>query len=194
MKITHLALTLSLVLVGFFVFRELSHKSAKRLPQISAVRPFSLIDQNERTFDLSRMHGNIWVANFFFTSCKGPCPLMAQKMARLQKEFRGHARVKLLSISLDPEHDQPEVLRAFGQKYGADFDRWYFVTGDKQRIIRLSMDAFKLPAGDDPNTHSVRFILIGPQGYVRGYYDSSNEDMITDIVRDVQSLLAIPSV
>lgn len=149
------------------------------LPLLGQVKDFSLIAQDEGVFERSQnLDHKVWVASFIFTRCKGPCPMMTQKMHRIQNEIKSQGLdndVRLVSITMDPDYDSPGVLKEFGLEYGADFKIWSFLTGDKNKIIELAKEAFRVPAGDEPDMHSTRFILMDQQSKIRGYYDVSSE-------------------
>lgn len=138
--------------------------------------------------------GRPWIADFIFTSCQGPCPLLSANMARLQKDLpKG---VGLLSVSVDPDHDVPRVLENYAAKYAADPDRWLFVTGDKARIYRLLRDGFKLAVMEDPRapagfqlTHSTKFVLLDPASHIRGYYDGDDSAALKRLEKDASSLV-----
>lgn len=85
---------------------------------------------------------------FFYSSCPDVCPLQSARMAHLQRDLADQPDVRLVSISVDPEHDTPEVLRDYAQRFGADPERWLFLTGDKVAIHRLARDGFHLSVAD----------------------------------------------
>ncbi|MDD9951349.1 MAG: SCO family protein [Zetaproteobacteria bacterium] len=147
-----------------------------RLPRFGKVRRFQLYSQEGEAFDsASHLEGKVWVASFIFTRCQGPCPMMAQKMAGLQQHlFEKNDPTQLVSISMDPDYDTPFVLKAFGDKYAADYQRWTFLTGAKPTIIELAKEVFRVPAGEEPDMHSTRFILVDSESYIRGYYDAQS--------------------
>lgn len=165
------------------------------VPPELMVPPFQLVDQEGRAFSESQMRGDVWIVNFIFTTCTGPCPLMTQRMAGLQSEI-AHPRVKFLSFSVDPVTDTPEVLREYGQEHGADFERWTFLTGDEQTIHTTSHRLLLgvTPGSDDaPIIHSTRFVLVGADGRVQGYYENNTQELgelVADATRLAESLAA----
>ena len=164
------------------------------LPTLGLVEPFALTERDGSRVDLARLHGQIWVANFMFTRCTGPCPLMSGYVKTLQKHFATEPRLRFVSISTDPAHDTPAALRAYAERFGADPQRWLFLTGDKTTVVHLSRDVFKLAAGDDPGMHSTRFVLVDADGRIRGYYDSRDPDFQARLQADAEALArALPA-
>ncbi|MBI4550301.1 MAG: SCO family protein [Candidatus Omnitrophica bacterium] len=153
------------------------------LPDYGALSEFTLKDSRGGTFSRGEMEGQVWVADFIFTRCTGTCPRMSLEMGRLQKELPG---VGFLSFTADPAHDTPEVLGRYAKDYGAG-DRWVFLTGAPEVLNRVSA-SLHLGLGEDPATHSVRFILIDRQGRIRGYYDPTEKDYVAKIRRDLSLL------
>ncbi|NRA44495.1 MAG: SCO family protein [Oligoflexales bacterium] len=177
--------------VGYLKFRPslIEQETAPvNLPSLGTIGEFSLQSQQGESIGVQHLDGNVWIGSFIFTRCQGPCPMMTQKMARLQKELAGVPNLKHVSITMDPEHDTSEVLLEYANKYHADHDRWLFLTGNKQDIIKLAIEAFKLPAGEDPDMHSTRFVLVDQQQKIRGYYDSGDPESISKLSNDVKSL------
>ena len=154
------------------------------------VPDFSLTNQNGTPLALSDLRGKIWVADFIFTNCVASCPLMTDKMARLEEEF-ATADVYFVSFSVDPEHDTPEVLSRYAARYGADLNRWFFLTGEKEAIYRLVHDGFNLAVGHQGTDllHSSRFVLVDRQGKIRDYYDSNVNGALQQLRRDMRALL-----
>jgi protein SCO1 len=138
---------------------------------------FTLTDQNGKTITDSMMHGNVWVAMVFFTQCPGVCPMMSSRMAQLQKTV-ARPDVKIISLSLDPEHDTPEIMRAYAERFEADPARWHMLTGPRQTMYDLAR-AFQLaaePAHDgQPIIHTQKVLLIDRGNHVRGIYDTSDD-------------------
>ncbi|MFK7826192.1 MAG: SCO family protein [Oligoflexales bacterium] len=185
--------------VGYLKFRpNLIQQEAvsQDLPKLGTVSDFKLESQNGELIGASQLDGHVWIGTFIFTRCLGPCPMMTQKMARLQKELADVPKLKHVSITMDPEFDTPKVLLEYANKYQANHDRWLFLTGDKSEIIKLAIEAFKLPAGEDPDMHSTRFVLVDQEQKIRGYYDSQDPKSIAKLVSDAKNLSKIskPSV
>lgn len=151
---------------------------------------FSLTNQRGTPFALSDLQDKVWVADFIFTSCGTICPPMTIEMARLQDEFVAED-VYFVSFSVDPERDTPEVLTRYADYYGADNNRWSFLTGQKEAIYQLAHDAFNLAAGHRGSEilHSTRFVLVDRKQQVRGYYDSRSKAHLQQLRQDMQTLL-----
>ena len=168
-------------------------RAATELPKLGKVPEFSLTERSGKTVGLKDLLGHVWVADFIFTSCSGPCPLLSRHMARLQKNDQLNG-LRLVSISVDPTRDTPEVLRTYAERYGASPDRWWFLTGPLAQIQSLVGDGFHLPmqaAGDGTAEvlHSTRIALIDPEGQIRGYYDVLDEESRAQLVRATEHLL-----
>jgi protein SCO1/2 len=139
------------------------------------------------------LSGKIWIADFIFTSCPGPCPIISTRMSELQKPL-AKSGVHLISFSVDPEKDTPEVLRVYADKLRKEPLRWDFLTGPISTITSLSRDGFKLAlsGGEQPESgpiHSTRFVLVDRRGTIRGYYDALAPDGVTKLLADTNHLL-----
>lgn len=149
----------------------------EELPVRGEAPSFELVDQNNQPVTLKTLAGAPWIADFIFTNCAGPCPKMTANMAALQKELP--ATVRLVSFSVDPQRDTPEVLREYAGKFEADETRWRFLTGSSQEASHQVSHAFLLAAspgiGNEQITHSTKFVLVDADGKIRGYYDSNDE-------------------
>jgi cytochrome oxidase Cu insertion factor (SCO1/SenC/PrrC family) len=165
-------------------------------PEIPVFYPapdFSLTERSNRTVTLENLRGKVWVADFIFTSCAGMCPVMSGKMQRLQATLP--AGVGFVSFTVDPERDTPEVLTAYAKRYGADPERWLFLTGPKDALHRLSRDGFKLALEEatgtviEPITHSSRFVLVDKAGQIRGYYSAEEDEAMSRLAEDAKALL-----
>lgn len=162
-------------------------------PVLAEVPPFTLTERSGRTVEAADLAGSPWVADFIFTRCAGPCPMMTQRLARLGDRLPpGVARV---SFSVDPDYDTPEVLTAYAERFGAGGD-WLFLTGERQAIWDLSVQGFKLTAGEASGTpnehgpvlHSTRFVLVDGHGRIRGYYDAFEADELDRLVREAEAV------
>ena len=154
---------------------------------------FQLVNQNGRLFDSMQLAGKIWIADFIYTTCPGPCPMISTRMSELQKPLE-KTDVHLVSFSVDPEKDTPDVLRGYGEKLHADPERWDFLTGPKSAIYKLSHDGFKLAVSDGSDeagipVHSTRMVLVDRHGDIRGYYEAMEADAVTKLLADTNHLL-----
>lgn len=163
------------------------------LPVLGTVPPFALLDQSGARLASDDLSGGVWVANFIFTRCPDVCPALTARMAQLQNRLGPAAeRVRLVSFSVDPGHDTPEVLRDYAQRAGAR-PGWQFATGPRQDVATLLRDGFHVAFADDgpptaPITHSDRFVLVDPKLGIRGYYHGSDEDDLQRLAHDARAL------
>jgi len=167
--------------------------SNRPLPAYGAVPDFQLVNQDGQSFGSQQLSGKIWIADFIFTTCPGPCPIISTRMSELQKPL-GKSDVHLVSFTVDPEKDTPEVLRVYADKLRKEPLRWDFLTGPIATIASLSRDGFKLGLsdGESPETgpiHSTRFVLVDRHGAIRGYYDALAPDGVTKLLADTNHLL-----
>ncbi len=175
-------------------------QSAPPLPVYGEVPDFRLTNRDGRAVTRADLAGAPWIADFVFTRCPASCPLMTARLARFERELPRDLGVRLVSISVDPEHDTPQVLQAYAERHGAP-PRWLFLTGPRESIFRLSQDGFKLGVGEpspaapaaptpptEPILHSNRFVLVDGEARIRGYYDSFDEEAMTRLRRDLDSL------
>ncbi len=152
-----------------------------------------MVDQSNNPVTRETLRGKPWIADFIFTNCGGPCPMMTGKMAQLQKELPGDA-VKLVSFSVDPERDQPEVLKTYADRFEADASRWHFLTTADSSVqpiydVAAGMKLTAIGAtGDEPIIHSEKFLLVDSAGSVRGVYSSSDEQSMSRLVADASRL------
>jgi len=169
--------------------------SCTRAPDLETFYPvpdFSLTDQTDKAVTLAELKGKVWVADFIFTNCGGTCPVMTEKMRKLQDTLPG--QVRLVSFTVDPARDTTKVLAAYAAERGATRDRWLFLTGDKQQLYDICIKGFKLPVEEDastplePITHSTRFVLVDKQGEIRGYYSGTEEEELNRLAADAKKL------
>jgi len=146
---------------------------------------YTFTDQNGQPFSTAGMNGRMWLVNFFFTSCNGPCPLMTSKMAALMNE---HPNLHALSLTTDPETDTTDVLKAYGEKFKADTKRWTMARSEEKNLERFGQDVLKLPVGETPDAHSTRIVLIDAKGQIRGWYDSQEPDVVSVLSTAISSL------
>ena len=169
------------------------------------VGDFTLTDQDGRTVRPSdpELAGKVWVASFIFTRCAGPCPQVTATMVRLQNELADRPDVRLLTFTVDPEYDTPEVLKKYAGRFGAHPDRWRFLTGPEADVYRLENDGFKIGATKNPDaqaspgdavSHSTLLAVVDRHGVVRGYFDGMADPSVENSTRafeeDQQRLIA----
>ena len=200
---TGLGLVIALVLVSFVrqTWKAQEQKSYAALDRFNQVPPFRLTERSGAAFDSASLKGKVWLADFFFTACPGPCLVMNSKMELVQHALeRDHADVRLVSFSIAPEMDTPEVLRKYATRFHAPADKWSFLTGDKPLIYNLAEKAFLLPTVDNNGNpdrkpdqgdfiHSEKICLVDRNGVVRGYFDSTSDEVVQRVLTAVGDLL-----
>jgi protein SCO1/2 len=157
------------------------------------VPDFSLLNHTGDTIHLSD-DSNYKVIDFFFTRCPTICPVMSKAMYQVQDEFKDVGDVSLFSVSIDPDHDNEEVLAKYSRKYDALDSMWYFLTGEKEIIYNIASEGFKLSAvqegtGAGGFTHSDRLVLIDREGTIRGYYHGTDEIDVERLVVELRMLI-----
>lgn len=162
--------------------------SRSPLPVLGQVPDFHLTSQTLAPVDRHTLAGYVWVADFMFTTCPGPCPRMSSQMHEIQKATETTPDVKLVSFTVDPAHDTPAILAAYGKHFLADPGRWYFLTGPQQSLSDIGLAGFKLNAVDGSLNHSTRFVLVDRQERIRGYYASSEDDFLKTLLHDLRQL------
>ncbi|MDG1425798.1 MAG: SCO family protein [Flavobacteriales bacterium] len=170
---------------------------------------FSFVNQNNEVITDNDLNGNIYVANFFFTSCPTICPVMTKNMAYVQSKLDVYPNIRFLSHTVDPLNDTPNKMAKYisdlqSKNISIDLDNWDFVTGDKNEIYEIARSYF-VNASKDPLAaggflHSEYFVLVDKEGRVRsgidknnnvvGVYDGTNEAQMKDLVNDVKVLMA----
>lgn len=167
--------------------------SANHLPtDFGKLSDFTLTNQNGQEFAMASQKGKVLVMNFFFTKCQGPCPIMNKKMEALQEKFAQDTNVQLVSITVDPANDTAEILKTYAATFKANPDKWSFLTGNEETIKDIMGKQLKL-AVDDMQTHSTSFVLIDKEANIKGFYDSSSEDELSELENEVRQLASSAS-
>jgi protein SCO1 len=169
--------------------RQLTNRG---IPSLGTVPPFELVNQEGKPFGFAQLAGKIWIADFIFTTCPGPCPIISTRMSELQKPL-AKTDIRFVSFTVDPEKDTPEVLRAYAEKLHAQPNRWDFLTGSRDAIYALTRDGFKLAISDGSEeagvpVHSTRVVLVDRHSVIRGYYDALAPDAVTVLIADANHL------
>lgn len=158
------------------------------------VPAFVLVDQNDQPITDQTLRGRPWVAAFIFTNCAGPCPMMSSNMRKLQERMP-NPNLRLVSFTVDPARDTPEVLKQYAATLGADESRWSFVTGSEEAMTELARGML-MPREPSPDSsdvmHSTKFLLVGAEGAVRGIYPSDAEGM-ERLATDASALIGEPA-
>jgi protein SCO1/2 len=190
-----LGASLGVLLAGgaFFAFRP---EAPPPLPAYGELPPFQLTDQEDRRVGLAELRGQAFVAGFIFTRCETVCPAIVAKMRAVKERTAdlGPA-LRLVSFSVDPQYDTPAVLRAYAKGRGADDPRWIFLTGDYQVMRDTVVNGLKMVmekgAEGDPDGifHGSHLVLVDGAGRIRGYYDSSDADVVERVAADARALV-----
>ena len=158
-----------------------------------SVQGFSMLDADSNLVTDEITKGKIVVADFIFTTCQSICPKMSVQMMRVQDAFKDDSSVVILSFTVDPEHDTPSVLKAYGQKHNAIPGKWFFLTGEKDSIYHLARHSYFVTAmeGDgvvDDFVHSEQVVLVDSEKHIRGFYDGTKTEDINRLIEDVKWL------
>ena len=159
------------------------------LPVISKIPEFHLVDQNDDLFTLQNMEGRVWLADFIFTTCSGPCPIMTERMRTVQKDFKDYEDMRFVSFTVNPDYDTPEILSDYADRNRIDTSTWSFVTGNYEDIQSLVGEGFKMGDVEEIVFHSKQFALVDDKGIVRGYYSGTEPSEHKLLKRDIQYLL-----
>lgn len=180
-------------------------KSDAKLIKIGPAPKFELTNQDNAKVSNETYKGKVYVLEFFFTTCPSICPKMNLSMLEIEKTFFGNPNFGIVSITIDPNHDTPQVLKEHAKLLGVKSSNWNFLTGDKATIMDLSNKGFNLYAGENEKVsggfeHSGLFALIDKDGNIRCrkdefgnpniYYDGLDEKGVRDIQEDIKILLA----
>lgn len=158
------------------------------------VADFNFINQDHENVSLDDLKGDWWIADFIFTNCVTVCLPMTENMVYLQKQLvENDLDVQLVSFSVDPEVDTPEILKDYAKSYEADFSNWSFLTGyDFDTIKDLSIHSFAAGLQKEPDSnqvnHVTRFYLINPEGEIVKRYEGMEKDEMESIVKDLKIL------
>lgn len=169
-------------------------RRAPELEVFNTIPEFTLTAHTKEEFSSRReLAGRVWIANFIFTTCTGPCPRMSTQMRQVQTGLAGSPGVRMVSFTVDPDRDTPEALDAYARRYNAEPGRWFFLTGARETLHDLSMKGFMLGSIAGNLDHSTRFALVDRQGRVRKYYSSHEPGSIPQLIEDARLLDAGPT-
>ncbi|MFY7943391.1 MAG: SCO family protein [Crocinitomicaceae bacterium] len=180
------------------VQEEMVDPELLRIGQGHTIGNFSFQNQDNKTITQKEIEGKVFVAEYFFTTCQSICPIMNDQMQRVQKEFNGNSKVKILSFTVDPDVDTVEQMKRYAQKQMAISGQWHFLTGKKEDLYSLARKSFFVlkpaeaqnqgDAGSD-FIHTNNFVLVDQQKRIRGYYDGTSEKGVSELIRDISRLL-----
>jgi cytochrome oxidase Cu insertion factor (SCO1/SenC/PrrC family) len=152
---------------------------------LGQVADFTLTNQDNQVTTLADLTNRVWVADIIFTRCAGPCPRMTGQMKSLQDKLPVQSAAKLVTLTTDPDFDSPPILKRYGERFGADFNRWTFLTGSKAQIANLAADSLKLSAQpvkpadrkDDADLfiHTTIFVIVDKHARLRGFFETGGD-------------------
>ena len=184
--------------IAIAFIRERSGSGAD-LPVLATVPAFQLTNQLDQPISLETLKGRVWIANTVFTTCPTLCPKLTRHFTELQQEFAGEPDFRLVSLTADTERDTTAVLKRYGDKFGADHQRWSFLTGNKSDVQQLGVNGLKFIMTDNPLTnrvdpddlflHGPYFALVDRSGHIRGWYDGSLPEKRETIRHAIRKLL-----
>lgn len=157
------------------------------------IAPFEFLDQDSTIITNATFNNQVYVADFFFTSCPTICPVMKQQMLRVYQAYENDPEVAIISHTIDPTHDTVALLKDFAQKLGVSSSKWHFVTGDKDEIYDLGEQSYMVVANEDEEApggyiHSGAFLLIDKKGRIRGVYDGTVAEQVDVLINDIKRL------
>jgi len=158
------------------------------------VEDFELVDQDSSSVTNATFANQVYVSDFFFTSCPTICPKMKQQMLRVYEKFEANDQVAILSHTIDPKHDTVAVLKDFADKLGIKSSKWKFVTGDQDYIYDLGEKSYMVMADEEPDAaggfiHSGAFLLVDKERRIRGVYDGTVDEQVDILLTDIDRLL-----
>lgn len=194
-----LSLPVAIVAAAIWSMRGTEEVAPGPLPVVAELPDFALTERSGRAVTKADLRGTVWVADFIFTTCAGPCPELTLRLSSLCTALADLGDgVKCVSLSVDPLYDRPEILAKYAARYHANPDRWWFLTADDESEMHELVTAGFLQAlsprkGGSPIIHSTRFVLIDRLGRIRGWHDGLDPGSKRRIVADVKHLLAEPA-
>ena len=188
------AVAASLLTAAYISLKSITPRTHQpQLEKIAKVPPFNIKDQTGKALTLDDLKGKIWVANFIFTRCKGPCPLITTRMADLNAKLgKVRDQVVLVSFTVDPEYDTPEVLAKYGFAQGADPASWKLLSTSQEDIDKIVVKGLLQPVAKEPDgtpAHSTRFVLVDADGWLRSYQDGVDPEVVQKLTVDIGGLL-----
>ncbi len=167
------------------------------LPVLAPAPDFAFTAETGSRFTRADLAGRIWIADFIFTRCAGPCPIMTERLAGLQRALAGGADdVRLVSVSVDPGFDRPPVLAKYAARFGADPARWTFLTGDDAAVEKFVTKGMLLGLAKDANgdpMHAQKFVVVDQRGRIRAYRDLDDPALLPTLLQDIDSLRREPT-
>jgi len=182
----------SYIIVAITLFGTYMMKDSKndyQLPKLGSIPSFEFTDSDGNLISQEELSGKAWVADFIFTTCTMACPVMTGNMNLIHKAFKNNDKVRIVSISVYPEYDTPEILKEYASRYNANTNRWHFLTGPEENVKLVIKNGFKMGDYEDIIFHSEKFALVDQNGNIRGYYNGMKTDDIKTLKKDIRILL-----
>ncbi len=180
-----LGMGLLLGCLGLAYLLSLAELKQHPLPLLGQVSGFTLTNQDGNITTLAGLTNHVWVADIIFTRCAGPCPRMTAQMESLQDLLPAKSEAKLVTLTTDPDYDTPAVMKRYGERFNADFNRWTFLTGTKKEIAALASGSLKLsavpvPLEDQKSVadlfiHTTIFVIVDRHARLRGIFETGGE-------------------
>ena len=172
---------------------QLDDSTIQHIKRFHKIDDFSLVNQNNEIITNETYDGKIYIADFFFTTCPGICPIMKENMIELQDEFINDDDVLLLSHTVTPEIDSVSVLKKYSQEKGVLDTKWNMVTGDKKQIYNLARKSYLVAEDiESPRQydmiHTENFVLVDSKRRIRGFYDGTDSNVMEDLINDIKIL------
>lgn len=193
----YLGFFLFLLLAFYLVMMATTDFGKVKLPVLNTVHPFSFSRHDGKTVSEKDVAGKVYIAEYFFTTCKGICPKMNKNMKAVYEELKSEPDFLILSHTVDPETDSVPRLRQYADSMGANVEDWWFLTGSKETLYKSARESYLL---DDPKNsskniteqfiHTQFFALVDKKGQVRGIYDGLKQDEIRQLIEDTRKTLA----
>ena len=186
------------LLLGGFYYAMVKYTDFEevKLPVLNTVQPFAFLRQDSAMASQNDIRNRIYVAEYFFTTCKGICPKMNKNMKAIYEQFKVDSNFLIVSHTVNPDTDSLPVLRHYADSLGADVSNWWFLTGSKESLYKTARESYLL---DDPKNstknideqflHTQFFTLVDRQGRVRGVYDGIKKEEVDQLMTDIKTLI-----
>jgi len=154
---------------------------------------FEFIDQDEETINNLSFKDHIYISDFFFTTCPSICPKVKKQMLRIYDKYENNDIIKMVSHTLDPKRDTPEILKLYSENLGVDTKKWMFLTGDKDELRELALKYFVAVVEDDEAPggldHSGKIVVVDKEGHVRAFAEGTDPDDVTVLMKEIDILI-----
>jgi len=172
---------------------QLVDSTMQHVKRFHKIKDFSLVNQNGEKVTNENYRDKIYIADFFFTTCQGICPIMKENMIILQDEYKDDDQVYLLSHTVTPEIDTKEVLKKYSLEKGVIDSKWNLVTGDKKQIYNLARKSYLVAEDIEKSElfemiHTENFVLVDPERRIRGFYDGTDQESMNALIYDIKVL------